>query len=162
MLSRSETHEPVPMCISARVFSVLFLAAGLIGMVSPAQADVNPHERLQQHVRDVVQDVKSAQVPAVKRSILDDELRTMVGALDRIEHMTDLSEDEEAEIDALRSRLQEKIHELNGQNGYEAVPDGQLDAFADYVQQDFEQANGTITLGVGTALLIILLIVLLA
>lgn len=146
----------------ARFFSVLFLAGGLIGVVSPAQADVNPHEQLQQHVRDVVQDVKSAETPAVKRSILDEELHTMVAALNRVEQMTELSAEEQAGVDALRSRLQEKIDELNGQNGYEAVPDGQLDAFADYVQQDFEQANGTITLGVGTALLIILLIVLLA
>jgi hypothetical protein len=74
--------------------------------------------------------------------------------------MTDRAAEKES-IDDLRSRLQEKVDELNGQNGYTAVPDGQLDTFADYVQQDFEQADRVLTIGVTTALLIVLILLLL-
>ena len=143
-------------------FSVLLvLAAGLVFAAPSAQADVTPHDRLKKHVRDVVQNVKAAPTAAKKREILDEELRTMISALDRTEKMADLSAQDQAGIDALRTRLQEKLDELHGQNGYEAVPDSQLDSFADYVQQDFERAD-SITLSLTTALLIVLLIVLLA
>ncbi len=142
-----------------RLTSVFALACGLAFGGSPAQADVNPHEQLKHYVRDVVEKVKAAPTAAEKRSILDDELRTMITALDRATQMTDRAAEEEG-IDALRTRLQEKLDELNGQNGYTAVPAGQLNTFADYVQQDFEQADRVITIGVTTALLIVLILIL--
>lgn len=150
------------MRLAARGFGSLVFVLGLILAVSPAQADVSPHDRLKKHVRDVVQSVKAAPTAAEKREILDDELRTMIAALDRAERMANtLSEEDRAGIDALRARLQEKLDQLHGRDGYEAVPDAQLDTFADYVQQDFERADNTITLSVTTALLILILIILL-
>lgn len=50
-----------------------------------------------------------------------------------------------------------RIHRDEGSTGradYDAVPDDRLDAFADYVQQDFEQAPRTVTIGLTTDLLI--------
>ena len=143
-----------------RLSGTLALACSLAFVVAPAQADVNPHEQLKQHVRDVVEEVKNAPTAAEKRSILDEELRAMITALDRAEKMTDRAAEKES-IDDLRTRLQEKVDELNGQNGYTAVPDGQLNTFADYVQQDFEQADRVLTIGVTTALLIVLILLLL-
>jgi ribosome assembly protein YihI (activator of Der GTPase) len=141
--------------------AVAVLAVGLLAL-SPARADVNPHEKLKQHVRDVVQAVKAAPTAAEKRAILDEKLRGMIAALDRAERMATLSAQDQKGIDALRARLQEKLDELHGQNGYEAVPAGQLDAFADYVQQDFEQADRTLTISLTTALLVVILLLLLA
>lgn len=85
----------------------------------------------------------------------------MIDALDRVESMKRLSEQDQAGVDALRSSLQAKLDELHGQNGYEAVSAGQLNSFADYVQQDLEQAD-TVTISVTTALLLLILVVLLA
>jgi len=143
-----------------RLTGVLALACSLVFGVTPAQADVNPREQLKQHVRDAVEKVKAAPTAAEKRSILDNELRTMITALDRAKKMTGRAAEKE-NIDALRTRLQEKLDELHGQNGYTAVPDGQLNTFADYVQQDFEQADQVLTISVTTALLIVLILLLL-
>lgn len=143
-----------------RSTGLLALACSLAFVVAPAQADVNPHEQLKQHVREVVENVKAAPTAAEKRSILDDELRSMITALDRARKMTNRPSEKES-IDALRARLQEKLDELNGQNGYTAVPNGQLNTFADYVQQDFEQADRVVTIGVTTALLVVLILLLL-
>lgn len=128
---------------------------------SPAEADTNPHERLKEHVREVVQRVKRAPTAEKKRAILDEELRGMIRVLNRAEQMRGPTSSDEAGIDALRTRLQEKLDELHGQSGYDKVPAGQLDAFADYVQQDFEQAARTVTIGVTTGLLILILLILL-
>lgn len=128
---------------------------------SPAKADVNPHERLKQYVREVVQKVKRAPAAAKKRAILDEEIRAIITVLNRAERMSDPSSSDKADIDALRSRLQEKLDELHGRADYDRVPAHQLDAFADYVQQDFEQAARTVTLSITTALLILILLILL-
>lgn len=146
---------------TVQTFSLFLVALGLLSSPRLAHADVNPHQRLKKHVRDVVQRVKAAPTAAKKREVLDEELRTMISALRRTENMADLSPGDQKAVDNLRGRLQAKLDELHGKNGYEAVPAGQLDAFADYVQQDFERAD-TITLSLTTALLIVILIVLLA
>ena len=48
-----------------------------------------------------------------------------------------------------------------GSNGYERVSDAQLNAFSDYVVQNMEQADKTITISLVTALLIVIIIILL-
>jgi polyhydroxyalkanoate synthesis regulator phasin len=143
-----------------RLSKILALTCGLLLVTAPARADVTPHEQLKQHIRDAVEKVKAAPTAAEKRSILDDELRAMTTALSRARQMTDRSSEKES-IDALRARVQEKLDELHGQNGYTAVPDEELDTFADYVQQDFEQADRVVTISVTTALLIVLILLLL-
>jgi hypothetical protein len=146
------------MRIVSYAVGLFVLAAGLVTV--PARADLTPQERLKRHVRDVVQTVKAAPTAARKRAILDEKLRGMIEALDRAERMPALPQDR-AGIEALRGRLQEKLDELHGRDGYEAVPANQLDAFADYVQQDIEQAD-SITISLTTALLILILVILLA
>lgn len=144
------------------VLPLVVFAVGLGLLSAPARADVSPHDQLKKQVQELVQEVKDAPTAEKKRSLLDSKLRNMISAIDRAEQMGTLSTTDKKGIDALRARLQEKLDELHGHNGFEPVPDGQLNNFADYVQQDFEQAAGTVTLSVGTALLILLLIILLA
>ena len=142
--------------------SAAFLVAlGLLSVVGTAHADVNPRKKLKQHVRSMVQEVKAAPTAEQKRALLNEKLRGMIDALDRAEAIANLSPNDQDGIDALRTRLQEKLDELHGQNGYEAVPASQLNSFADYVQQDFEQADRTLTISLTTALLVLILIVLL-
>jgi len=147
------------MRIAFRLSGIFALACSLF-IAGPVQADVNPREQLKQHVRDIVKTVKDAPTAAKKRAILDEKLRAMVTVLDRAKQMTKRSAHEK-NIEALRARLQEKLDELHGQNGYTAVPDGQLNTFADYVQQDFEQADQFITISATTAVLILILLILL-
>jgi thioesterase domain-containing protein len=140
--------------------AALLVAFGLLSVVGTAHADVNPRKKLKQHVRSMVQEVKAAPTAEQKRALLDEKLRGMIDALDRAEAIANLSPNDQEGLDALRTRLQEKLDELHGQNGYEAVPANQLNSFADYVQQDFEQAD-TLTISLTTALLVLILIVLL-
>ncbi len=149
------------MRFAVRLFPVgaFVIVFGLVA--SPAQADVDPHEKLKEQVRDIVSSVKTAPTATEKRSILNKKLGNMIAALNRAEEMARLSPQDQSAIATLRTRIQEKIDELNGQNGYDAVPDRQLDSFADYVQQDFEQADKTVTIGVTTGLLILILIIIL-
>jgi len=71
-----------------------------------------------------------------------------------------ISKEDVEGIDRLKATLQEKQYELAGTNGYVRVPDEQLNAFSDYVVQDMEQADATITISVVAALLIIIIIIL--
>lgn len=55
--------------------AVLSLSLAIIGLglvAPPVQADPDPHQRLKEHVRDMVQDVKAAPTAAWKRAILDE------------------------------------------------------------------------------------------
>ena len=45
-------------------------------------------------------------------------------------------------------------------NGFERVPDAQLDAFSAYIVQDMEQADQKVTISVVTLLLILIIVLL--
>ena len=95
-----------------------------------------------------------------KREILNKSLQTMSKALDRVESSGLISQDDRAGIDRFKATLQEKQDELTGSNGYERVADAQLNAFSDYVVQDMEQAEQTITISLVAALLIVIILIL--
>ncbi|HVO72555.1 MAG TPA: hypothetical protein VMT35_00915, partial [Ignavibacteriaceae bacterium] len=60
----------------------------------------------------------------------------------------------------LKSKMAERQSELNGRNGFNRVPDNQLDQFASFTLQDIEQADTMVTIGLGTLIIIILLAIL--
>lgn len=117
-------------------------------------------ERVQGYFNDTVCKVKATDDPSQKREILNIELQRMSKALERVENSSLVSEADRENMGHFRTSIQEKTDELAGNNGYERVPDDQLDTFSDYVMQDMEQADKTITMGVVTALLIVILIIL--
>ena len=84
----------------------------------------------------------------------------MSKALDRVESSGLISQEDRTGIDRFKAAIQEKQDEFAGRNGYERVSDSQLNAFSDYVVQDMEQAEKTVTIGVVTALLIVIIIIL--
>ena len=65
-------------------------------------------------------------------------------------------------MDRVKATLLEKSEELAGTNGFDRVPDDQLNAFSTYIVQDMEQADKTISIGLVTLLLIIIIIILVA
>ena len=118
-------------------------------------------DNLQNYFNDTACKVKATADPSQKRVILNQGLQNMSKALDMVESSPLVSKDDRAGIDRLRVALQERQNELAGNNGYDRVPDEQLNAFSDFVVQDMEQADRTITISLITLLLIIIIVILL-
>ncbi|PEN14813.1 hypothetical protein CRI94_00515 [Longibacter salinarum] len=144
-----------------RIATPALIVALLLSTAIPAHAHSNPVDRIKAYVNDVVTHAKAADNAAEKRERLDNGLDDLVTALDRVERTANLSEADRNGIAALRASVVEKQHELRGTHGYERVPNRQLDDFADYVQQDMEVADRSITIGLTTALLIVIILLLL-
>lgn len=119
-------------------------------------------DKLQDHFSDVASKVKAEDDPAQKRAILDESFVKMSKALDQVQSSPLTSKDDKAGIDELRAVIADKQDELAGENGFNRVPDAQLDAFADYVVQDMEQADDRVSISVVTLLLIIIIVILIA
>lgn len=116
---------------------------------------------LQKHFSDVATKVKATEDPSEKRAILEESFQAMLTALDMVQRSELISKDDGVALDLFKATLREKQDELAGTNGFERVPDGQLNNFADYVVQSVEQADGTITISVLALVLIVILLVLL-
>jgi hypothetical protein len=117
-------------------------------------------DNLQKYFNDTACKVKATADPSQKRAILNDGLQNMSKALNRVESSRLVSKDDRAGIDRFKVTLEERQNELAGSNGYDRVPDEQLNAFSDFVVQDMEQADRTITISLITLLLIIIIVIL--
>ena len=118
-------------------------------------------DEIQKYFNDTASKVKATTDPAEKRAILDKSLQTMSKALDKVQKSPLISKEDREGIEKFKATLQENQDELAGSNGFERVPDAQLNAFSDYVVQNMEQADKTITISLVTALLIVIIIILL-
>ncbi len=116
-------------------------------------------DKLQNYVSDAASNVKATSDASQKREILDRSLTKLSKALDIAQRSPLVSKQDKVGIDKFKAVLMEKQDELAGVNGYEAVPDAQLNAFADYVVQDMEQAQN-ISISLVAALLIVIIIIL--
>lgn len=142
------------------IFSVLTLA--MVGLASPlsAQKAGDAESMFKKHINKMVESVEKAETPDSKREILNDSFDDLIGAIEKVEGMRAVSETEKQGLQVFKEDIQNKKDELNGNNGFSAVPNNSLNNFADYVQQDLEQAD-TVTIGVTTLLLIIIILLLL-
>jgi len=118
-------------------------------------------ETFKKHFNETVQQVHETDHADEKRVILNDSFSKMLTALDRIESLANLSEDEVAQLNSYRSDIAEKQNELNGLDGFDEIMDEDLDDFSNFSQDFMEQANRTITIGASTLVLIIILLLLL-
>lgn len=116
---------------------------------------------LQKHFNDVANKVKATENAAEKRAILENSFKDLSEALDKVQSSFLVSKEDKDGIENLKVTLKENQDELAGINGYERVPDTQLNNFSSYVVQNMEQADGTITISVIALVLIILLVALL-
>ena len=123
---------------------------------------VQGKDKLQNYFSGTASKVKLATDPSEKREILNKSFEKMSKALNTVQSSPLISKDDKAGIENVKAILEEKQDELEGVNGYERVPDLQLNAFANYVVQDMEQATQTVTLSLVSLLLIILIVVLVA
>jgi hypothetical protein len=143
--------------LSARTFGALLLMFALV-QVGNAQGISN----VKQYFSDTAVSVKDTPDPAQKRALIDNSLRKMSVALDKVQDSGLVSKEDRAGMDRLRAALQEKRDELAGNNGFERVADSELNGFANYVVQDIEQADQTITISLVAALLILIIVILIA
>jgi hypothetical protein len=115
---------------------------------------------LQKYFNDAAIKVKATEDASVKREILNESFESMFKALNVVQNIGLVSQEENAGIDIFKTSLKEKQDELNGLNGFERVQDAQLNNFSNYVVQDMEQASITISL-VAVLLIIIILVLIL-
>ncbi len=118
-------------------------------------------ETFKNHFNETVQQVHETENADEKREILNESFAKMITAIDRIEFRANLSEDESALLSSYKNDILEKQNELNGLDGFDEIQDEDLDDFSDYSQDSMEQANRTVTIGVTTALLILIILLLL-
>jgi hypothetical protein len=115
---------------------------------------------LQKHFSDVANKVKATENAAEKRTILENSFKDMSEALVKVQGSFLVSKEDQAGLEELKSIIKENQDELAGINGYERVPDSQLNNFSNYVVQNMAQADQVITISLVAALLIIIIIIL--
>jgi hypothetical protein len=128
-------------------------------LVIPVNADGK--DDLKQYFSKAADKVKATENVSEKREILNESFNNMSKALDKVLSSGLISESDRVGIEQYKATLQEKQNELEGSNGYERVQDRQLNSFANYVVQDMEQADSTVTISVIALLLIIIIVILL-
>jgi hypothetical protein len=137
------------------IFKTMVMMFVLVQITIAGQKD-----DIQRYFNDTASKVKATHDAVQKRDILYKSLQTMSEALDRVEDSGLISQQDRPGVNRFKAALQEKQDELMGSNGFERVPDAQLNVFSDFVVQDMEQADKTITISVVTALLIVIIIIL--
>ena len=144
------------------MFKTGFYALLILAFVAPSFAGngTKLENKLKEYFKDTAQQVHNAESSVEKREILDTSLNKLTQTLDTVEQTANLSAADANAVKQLKSRVVEKSNELNGRDGFERVSDAQLDGFADYVQQDMEQADRVLTISVTTVLLIVIILLL--
>ena len=141
--------------VKLTVFGLVVIMFFLVQTVNAAEKN-----SVKKYFSETASEVKASADPAQKREILNKSLQTMSKALETVESSGLISQEDRTGIVRFKATLKEKQNELMGENGYERVADAELNAFSDYVVQDMEQAEKTITIGIVTALLIVIIIIL--
>ena len=142
---------------------LLFLTAiGLAGFINPLKAQLTDgHEALKKHVNSVVEEVESAETADQKREILNTSLDDMIVAVDKINSKPSVSSSDKESLAEFKKMLNDRRNELNGTDGFKRVSNGQLNDYANFIQQDIEQADTVLTISATTALLIVIILLLL-
>jgi len=136
----------------------IFVGFIVMMFVFVAPLSANGKGDIQKYFNDTANKVKATENAAEKREILNDSFQNLSKALDKVENMGLVSNENRDVFDQFKNNLQEKQDELAGNNGYERIPDSQLNNFSNYVVQDMEQA---LSISLVALLLIIILVILL-
>jgi uncharacterized membrane protein len=133
----------------------------MIGVLACAGVALG-QDRVHNYFNDTALKVKATESPVQKREILTKSLSDMTNMIVTVEKSSLTSEQDDINLDRVKATLQEKSEELAGTNGFDRVPDDQLNAFSTYIVQDMEQADKTITVSLVVVLLIVIIIILIA
>lgn len=115
---------------------------------------------VKKYINNTVQKVEQETDVMQKRVILNKSFDRMTRAFDQIADQN-ISENDAEAIMMLKANIVDKRNELNGQDGFIRVENSNLNNFAQFVQDDFEQASDTFVVGLSTVLLIVIILLLL-
>ncbi len=115
-------------------------------------------ERLNASINQIIQNVRETEDPALKRQMLENFLNRMDRGIGMAEQIG--SKEEVRSLEAMRIKVQADRTELNGLQGRDRVADADLNRFANYIQQDMEQAS-YVYIGTGTLIIILLILLIL-
>jgi len=141
------------------IISSILLLFAVQSMAQAQSTDIT--ETFKKHFNKTVQQVEETESADQKRMLLNESFAKMLEAVDRIESRANLSKDEIAQLNSFENGILEKKNELNGSDGFDKVADEDLDDFSEYSQDFMEQADKTLTIGLTTALLIVIILLLL-
>ena len=140
--------------------AIITFVSVLIMFVLVIPVNAGGKGELQKHFSEVAKKVKATENVVEKRAILENSFKDMSEALDKVQGSFLVSKEDQAGVDGLKSILKENQDELAGVNGYQRVPDSQLNNFSIYVVQNMAQADQMITISLVAALLIIIILIL--
>lgn len=140
------------------LITTAFLVFAIHSIADAQKVDIT--EMFKKHFNETVQQVQETESADEKRVILNESFTKMITVIDRIDSRVTLSEGESAMLESYKGDIAEKLHELNGEAGFDEVMDEDLDDFSNYSQQYFEQADRTVTIGLTTVLLIVIILLL--
>jgi hypothetical protein len=142
--------------------AAILLVTMLTGI--PVQAETGSEmigQRVKSSLNAMVQDVHEAGTPSEKRAVLNRFLSKVSRGTAILEILPFLSDENHAAVDLLKERFDRYSADFGGTPGTNAVADGDLDAFASYMQNDLEQASGGIYLSTGAVIIVLLIILIL-
>ncbi|HSL90812.1 MAG TPA: hypothetical protein VK870_16025 [Ignavibacteriaceae bacterium] len=109
-------------------------------------ANADGKDKIKSYFSKTAIKVNTTELASEKREILNESFQNMLNVIEKVQNSGLINNEDQAGIDHFKAALQEKQDELNGTNGFERVPDAQLNAFSNYMVQDMEQASITISL----------------
>jgi hypothetical protein len=135
----------------------LFLLMLMAGPSEASSPQVMLEQRLKASYNTMVQDVRNTDDPAAKREIISGFLTRMDKGLAVVQKMS--SDETGSRAAQARARIQADLFALQGMNANAPTAAGDFNAFASFVQQDVEQADG-VYLSVGAIIIILLILIL--
>ncbi|MFZ0391326.1 MAG: hypothetical protein WAN36_12785 [Calditrichia bacterium] len=142
--------------IALSVLLVIFISQ--LAFAGDGAAKLSDH--LKKYTNDMRAEVKAADMPAEKRRIMNESLQDLNTALQRVEKMPAVSQEDREGINRLQKMVGDQLDELNGKNGMQAVQDNELNDYANYIQQNLEQADKYVTISITTVLLVVIILLL--
>lgn len=112
------------------------------------------------YVNNMVQRVEKLDHPDEKRAVLNNSFDNLISVFETVQGFGFISPKDKEALEALKANIIDKKNELNGLDGYNRVADNRLNNFANFVQQDLEQAD-TVTITISATLLVIIIVLLL-
>ena len=143
-------------------FSTVLLFLFFSNINAEGQEYLKLQTKFKNYFNEMNLEVKNAESPAEKRDIISSSLNRMNNVLDKAEQIAAKTAEDKAFLAQMKSEINDKLAELNGENGYEKVADADLNNFANYVQQNMEQADKYVTISLTTLLLVVIVILLVA
>ena len=146
-------------------FRVAVAVLVLVAIAAPLFADnaqTKWENRLKEYFNDLLLKVEETKDPAEKRALLNESLERFLTAMDRVQRLPFLNQEQREALARFDAEVQEKHDELNGAAGFAMVANADLDDFAGYMVQDLEQAmRSYVVLSTAAIIIIIVLLIIL-